>query len=175
MSELEEPRGLLKLGVAFNASNDPDHGGGYEFASLFSVKLVSKPRACISLPGLGGLYRGVHSASDGVDFYPRLTAVAKNNAECNRLVNEQAEISLLLAGPGVIITMTFAPLVIALLYTTKFAAAVEPLRWICFLVWCTASSPGPMGFIVLAKGVTNNFSGPSSATVAHVGSGASHC
>jgi hypothetical protein len=32
--------------------------------------------------------------------------------ECNRLVNEQAEVGLLLAGPGVIATLTFAPLVI---------------------------------------------------------------
>ena len=47
----------------------------------------------------------------GADFYPRLTAVSKDNVACNRLVNEQARISLLLAGPGVIGTLTLAALV----------------------------------------------------------------
>jgi len=86
----------------------------------------------------------------GADFYPRLSAVANDNAECNRLVNEQALIGLLLAGPGVIATLTFAPLVIALFYSTKFGAAVGVLRWICLgatlqvVTW-------PMGFIIVAK------------------------
>ena len=54
------------------------------------------------------------------DFYPRLTASAHDNTVCNRLVNEQARVGLLLAGPGVIATLTFAPLVIALFYNTRF-------------------------------------------------------
>jgi len=86
----------------------------------------------------------------GADFYPRLSAVANDNAECNRLVNEQALIGLLLAGPGVIATLTFAPLVISLFYSAKFGGAVEVLRWVCLgatlqvVTW-------PMGFIILAK------------------------
>jgi len=80
-----------------------------------------------------------------------LTASARNNPLCNRLVTEQAQVSLLLAGPGVLGTLTFAPLVIFLLYSTKFDPAVEILRWICLgmtlrvITW-------PMGFIILAKG-----------------------
>jgi PST family polysaccharide transporter len=87
----------------------------------------------------------------GADFYPRLTANAQNNTDCNRLVNEQTEIGLLLAGPGVIATLTFAPVVIALFYSVKFGAAVEVLRWICLgtilqvITW-------PMSFIIVAKG-----------------------
>jgi PST family polysaccharide transporter len=86
----------------------------------------------------------------GADFYPRLTASAKDNTICNRLVNEQAQVGLLLAGPGVIATLTFAPLVIDLFYSAKFGAAVGILRWICLgtilqvVTW-------PMGFIIVAK------------------------
>jgi enterobacterial common antigen flippase len=86
----------------------------------------------------------------GADFYPRLTASAKDNSACNRLVNEQAQIGLLLAGPGVIATLTLAPMVIALFYSSKFGAAVGILRWICLgtilqvMTW-------PMGFIIVAK------------------------
>jgi PST family polysaccharide transporter len=92
----------------------------------------------------------------GADFYPRLTAASKDHTECNRLVNEQAQISLLLAGPGMIATMTFAPLVIALFYSARFDAAVPILRWVCLgmtlrvIAW-------PMGFILLAKGAQQLF------------------
>ena len=65
------------------------------------------------------------------DFYPRLTSSAGDNTACNRLVNEQTLVGLLLAGPGVLATLTFAPLVISLFYTAKFGAAVGILRWIC--------------------------------------------
>ncbi len=37
----------------------------------------------------------------GADFYPRLAGVANNDPECNRLTNEQAQVSMLLAAPGV--------------------------------------------------------------------------
>src|SRR5205814_10384 len=71
---------------------------------------------------IGGLYTGFILQAMLTDFYPRLSAVATDDRECNRLVNEQAEISLLLAGPGVIATMTFAPLVVALFYSTRLSA-----------------------------------------------------
>ena len=80
---------------------------------------------------LGGLYIGFILDAMGADFYPRLTAVATDDRECTRLVNEQTEIGLLLAGPGVLGTLTFAPLVMTLFYTAEFSGAVEPLRWIC--------------------------------------------
>ena len=79
---------------------------------------------------IGGLYVGFVLQAMGADFYPRLVAVAKDNAECNRLVNEQAQVSLLLAGCGVIATLTFAPWSIELLYSSDFEACTDVLRWI---------------------------------------------
>jgi len=105
---------------------------------------------------LGGLYIGFILQAMGADFYPRLTGVAKDNPECNRLVNEQAQVSLLLAGPGVLGTLTLAPLVITMFYSAKFAGAVEPLRWICLGMVLRVIS-WPMGFIILAKGVRSLF------------------
>jgi PST family polysaccharide transporter len=71
-------------------------------------------------------------------------------------VNEQAQVSVLLAGPGVLATLTFAPLVVALLYSSEFGAAVGTLRWICLgmglrvITW-------PLGFVVVAKGLQRLF------------------
>jgi antigen flippase len=166
----QEAGALLKLGVAFNASSVLTMGADYT-VRLIVLRKVGFEAAGLyqSAWALGGLYTGFILQAMTADFYPRLTAIAKDNAECNRLVNEQAEISLLLAGPGMMATMTFAPLVIALFYTAKFAAAVEPLRWIC-LGMALRVTVWPMGFIILAKGARTIFFWTElAATVVHVG------
>ena len=100
---------------------------------------------------LGGLYAGFILQAMGADFYPRLTGIANDNDLCNRLLNEQTQVSVLLAGPGLLATLTFAPLAIYVLYSTEFAMALEVLRWICLgmalrvLTW-------PLGFLIMAKG-----------------------
>jgi enterobacterial common antigen flippase len=147
-----EAAALLKLGFAFMAS------GFMTMGSAYAVRVIVLHRVGLEATGLyqsswslGGLYVGFILQAMGADFYPRLTVSANNNTKTNRLVNEQARVSLLLAGPGVIATLTFAPLIIALFYSAKFHAAVELLRWICLgttlqvLTW-------PMGFIIVAKG-----------------------
>ena len=86
-----------------------------------------------------------------MDFYPRLTAVADDNRRCNKLVNEQAEISILLALPGVLATLALAPWVIQFFYSSKFQIAGEILSWQIAGMFLRVIS-WPMGFIVLAKG-----------------------
>jgi PST family polysaccharide transporter len=93
---------------------------------------------------------GIILQAMGADFYPRLVGVATNDDECNRVVNEQAHVSLLLAGPGVLATLTFAPLVVSLFYSAKFAEAVEVLRWICLGIALRVIT-WPMGYIIVAK------------------------
>jgi antigen flippase len=118
---------------------------------------------------LGGMYVGFILQAMGSDFYPRLTAVAHDHTECNRLVNEQAQIGLLLAGPGVIGTLTFAPIVIMVFYAGTFSAAVNPLRWIC-LGMALRVIAWPMGYILLAKSARALFFWTEvAATVVHVG------
>ena len=147
----QEAAALLKLGFAFMATGFLMMGAGY------AIRIIVLRRAGFEAAGLyqsawnlAGVYVGFILASMGADFYPRLTAVAKDDAECNRLVNEQAQISLLLAGPGVLATMTFAPLVIALCYSSKFMAAVGVLRWFCLGLTLQVVA-WPMGFVVVAK------------------------
>ncbi len=118
---------------------------------------------------LGGLYTGIILQSMGADFYPRLTAVAGSDTKCNRLVNEQAQVCLLLAGPGVIATLTLAPLVMTAFYSTEFQAAVTLLRWICLGMMLRVVA-WPMGFVILAKGHQRDFLWTeAAATIVHVG------
>jgi O-antigen/teichoic acid export membrane protein len=166
----EEAGALLKLGAVFMASMVLTTGAAYVIRILVRTHVgLDAAGLYQSAWSIGGLYVGFILQAMGSDFYPRLTAVANDNTECNRLVNEQAQIGLLLAGPGVLATLTFAPLVIALFYAATFVGAVEPLRWICLGMALRVIS-WPMGYIILAKGARSIFFWVEvGATVVHVG------
>ena len=148
----QEASALLKLGSAFMASGLMTLGVAYA-VRIMILRTLGLPATGIyqSAWTLGGLYVGFILQAMGADFYPRLTASINNHEEANRLVNEQTLIGLLLAGPGVLATLTFAPLVIALFYSAKFGAAVTVLRWICLGVMLQVIT-WPMGYIIVAKG-----------------------
>jgi PST family polysaccharide transporter len=143
---------LLKLGFTFMATGLMALGAAYA-VRVFVLRNIGFEAAGLyqSAWALGGVYIGFILDSMGADFYPRLTAVAEDNAACNRIVNEQTQVGLLMAAVGVLATLTFSPLVISLFYSQKFVGAVEVLRWLCLGMTLRVIS-WPMGFIIVAKG-----------------------
>lgn len=101
-------------------------------------------------------YVGFVLTAMGTDYYPRLTALIKDPAAVNKLVNEQTEVALLLAGPLFIAMLGLAPWVIHLLYSSEFAEAANVLRWqvlgdiLKVVSW-------PLGFVILAAGAGRTF------------------
>jgi len=148
----QEAAELLKLGAVFAAAGFMTTGIAYAVRIMLLRKVGFDATGYYqSAWTLGGLYVSFILQAMMADFYPRLTASAHDNPVCNRLVNEQTQVGFLLAGPGVLATITFTPIVIGLFYSAKFLAAVGVLRWICLgatlqvITW-------PMGFIIVAKG-----------------------
>jgi len=161
---------LLKLGVAFMLSGFLTMGSAY-WIRVLVLREVGLEAAGLyqSAWTIGGIYVGFILQAMGTDFFPRLSAAAHDAAESNRLVNEQMRVSLLLAGPGVLAMLALAPLVIAVLYTSKFHGAVEPLRWICLGMMLRVIT-WPVGFLFVAKGRQNLFLGIDLAySLVHVG------
>ncbi|CAM5798263.1 O-antigen translocase [Rhizobacter fulvus] len=153
----EETRVLLRLGLAFMASALLTMGAAY------AVRLILIASNGLEGAGLfqaawavGGLYVTFVLQAMGADFYPRLVAASNDNAECNRLVNEQAMVSLLMSGMGVVATLTLAPWVVTLLYSAKFTPATELLRWVC-LGMALRVITWPLGYILVAKGRRTQF------------------
>ena len=147
-----EAAGLLRLGLVFLAS------GLMATGVLFLLRLFVTRQEGLDGAGqfqaanmLSAVYVGFVLQAMGTDFYPRLAAVAKDDRHCNQLVNEQAEISILLALPGVLMTLALAPWIIQALYSNKFDVAGEILCWQVAGMFLRVNS-WPMGFIILAKG-----------------------
>lgn len=83
------------------------------------------------------------------DYYPRLTAAIHDHATANRMVNEQTEVALLLAGPVLMAILGLAPWIVDLLYSSEFTEAVDVLRWQVLGDILKVAS-WPLGFIILA-------------------------
>jgi len=154
---VQEASALLRLGLVFMTTGLMTMGVAY-LVRIILVRQMDLQAAGFyqAAWNLGGVYFGFILQAMGADFYPRLTAVAQDNNECNRLVNEQAEVGLLLAVPGVLGTLALAPLVIQIFYSREFGQSVEILRWICLGMVLRVAS-WPMGFILLAKGAGRVF------------------
>jgi len=150
---------LLKLGMALMASGLMTLGMAY-LVRLMLLRMTGSEATGYyqSAWTLGGLYVGFILEAMVADYYPRLTAHAENNHACNRLANEQTLVGLLLAGPGVLATITMAPILIKVFYSVQFLTAVGVLRWLCLgttlqvITW-------PMSYILIAKGKQGLFFG----------------
>lgn len=149
---LREAKGLLSLGLVFMAT------GLMTTAVMYLIRVFVVRQLGMNDVGLyqaattlSSLYIGVILGAMGMDFYPRLTAVAEDNEACNRMVNEQTEVGLLIAAPGILATLTFASLIIQIFYSASFIPAYEVLRWQILGIFLRVVS-WPMGFVLLAKG-----------------------
>jgi PST family polysaccharide transporter len=147
-----EAKSLLALGLVFMTS------GLMATGALFLLRIMVTKGLGLAASGqfqaanaISMVYVNFILQAMGADFYPRLAAAAHDHALCNRLVNEQAEISLLLALPGVVGTIVAAPWVMLVLYSGKFSAAAAILIWQVAGMYLRVNS-WPMGFIILAKG-----------------------
>ena len=146
-----ESASLLKLGFAFMGS------GLIMTAASYLVRTIVMRKSGLDAAGayyaawtLGGLYLGFVLQALATDFYPRLVGVIQDNDECNRLVNEQAHVSMLVAIPGILFTLTIASTAVKIFYSAKFGPAVVALQWICMGMAVRVLS-WPIGYIVAAK------------------------
>lgn len=150
-------RGLLTLGSAFMWSGLLTAGLDMFTRSLitrqFGIDVAGQYQAAWAL---SGMFAGFILSAMGTDFYPRLTNVISDHTHAARVVNEQTEIGLLLALPGLAATMVFAPLVVQALYSKEFLPAGQFLPWFVVGVFGRVVS-WPLGFIMLAAGESRWF------------------
>jgi enterobacterial common antigen flippase len=105
---------------------------------------------------LSGMFASFVLSAMGADFYPRLTEAIHHRTQAARAVNEQTEIGVLLALPGLLAALTLASLAIKLLYTAQFVPAADLLPWMALGVFGRVIS-WPTAFVLLALGASRWF------------------
>ena len=147
-----QANGMVRLGIVFMWTSLMGSVVSYLTITLITQQISLQAVGIYSAAyALSGIFVNFVLSAMGADYYPRLTAVADDKAAMNRLVNEQTEIGLLLAAPGLLATMALAPWIIHVFYTSEFLPAVELLQW--FILGCLGRVISwPLGFLMLALG-----------------------
>ncbi len=149
---LGESRGLLGLGLAFTVSSLIASGTAYLTRVLVQRQLGMEAVGIYTATWtLSTYYVGFVLGAMGTDFMPRLTAAAPDHAVMNRLVNEQTEMGVLIAVPGVLATLALAPWVMKIFYSGAFVQGADVARWQILGVFLRVVS-WPMGYVLIAKG-----------------------
>ncbi|WP_160167345.1 O-antigen translocase [Rhodopirellula sp. SWK7] len=154
---LMDAGGLLKFGASMVVAGLVGAGATYAIRAVISNELDLQAVGIYTAAfTLSGMFVQFVLQAMGADFYPRLTAESDDHAAMRRMINEQTEVGLLLAFPGLLATLALAPWVIRLFYTAEFAPAAEMLKW--FVVGCMGKVLSfPLGYALLAKGQGKTF------------------
>lgn len=144
--------GMVRLGLVFMWTGLLASGVSYLTITLISQQISLQAVGLYSSAfNLSGMFVNFVLQAMAADYFPRLAGVANDKPAMTRMVNEQTEIGLLLAVPGLLATMALAPWIIQLFYTKEFLPAVELLQW--FILGCLGRVISwPMGFVMLALG-----------------------
>lgn len=134
------------------------------FVSVLSSAVAFTLNAFISKTGTlsdVGLYNAGLAIVDGyvgmvftamaTDYYPRLSGVIHEEGRWKQLVNEQAELVLIILSIVLILLVSTTPLLIRVLLSKEFLAAQD------FIFWAVLAIPlkglaWVIGFVILAKG-----------------------
>ena len=143
---------LARLGFAFMVAGLVATVGQLVVRSMVQTQLGAEDLGYFQAAwSISMTYIGFVLGAMGTDYYPRLTAVIHDHNQANRLVNEQTEVVILLAGPVLLGILALVPWILTLLYSNEFTPAATVLRWqilgdvLKVVSW-------PLGFIILASG-----------------------
>ena len=97
------------------------------------------------------IYLGMIFNAMGTDYYPRLCEVSNDNIRSKEVINQQAEITILILAPFLVIFFVFIKLGVIILYSESFLPITDMMLWAALGMFFKAST-WPMGFLFLAKG-----------------------
>jgi O-antigen/teichoic acid export membrane protein len=97
------------------------------------------------------VYIGLVFSSMLPDFLPRLSAISNDNIQINRMVNQQTEMAVLILGPILILLLSSLPIVISILFTSKFMPMILLVQWAVLGVLFRAAN-WTIGIMIIAKG-----------------------
>ena len=150
---LGEGMDMVKLGVAFVIAGVM--GSGAEMLIRSYLNVVSGDLDVVGLYNAGFMltvtYAGMVFSAMETDFFPRLSSVNSDIAASNLTVNRQIEVSLLIVSPMLAVLIIALPVLIPILFSSKFLPMVGMAQVAVFSMYIKAISL-PVSYMTLAKG-----------------------
>lgn len=134
--------GLIAAAVSFIVRIYINNSGGVEEVGLYNAGFA-----------IIGTYVGMIFTAMSTEYYPRLSAVAYDNFKCRDLINQQAEVAILIISPILAVFLIYSNLLIVILYSGKFIAVKEMICWAALGMYFKAAS-WSVSIVILAKGAS---------------------
>lgn len=148
---------MVKLGMAFVSATIMGSGSEFVIRAFLNVETGLDT---VGLYNTGYLlaitYAGMFFSSMDSDYYPRLSAVNGNIHKVNEVLNNQAEVLVLLVAPAMCVYILSLPLIVPLLFSDKFIEAV-PMAQAASLTMVFKSICLPISYVMLAKGDSRTY------------------
>jgi O-antigen/teichoic acid export membrane protein len=154
---LADGKDMLQMGFMISLS------GLIELAASYVVRVFISSQGGITDVGLYtagfaivSTYVGLIFSAMATDYYPRLSGVAHDNIQAKDLINQQAEIAILIIGPILSVFLIFINWIVIILYSTKFIAVNGMIHYAAIGIYFKATS-WAISFVFLAKGASKLF------------------
>lgn len=151
---IAESKDMLKMGFAISLS------GIIAAAVSFIVRTYINKIGGVDQVGLYnagfsliGTYVGMIFTAMVTDYYPRLSAVSSDNMRCRELINQQAEVAILIISPLLAFFLVYISFIIIILYSGEFIPAQDMIYWAAIGMYFKAAS-WSVSIIMLAKGAS---------------------
>lgn len=147
----QEGKEMLKMGLAMSLTNILVLGIGY-IIRIYIVRIGGTEEVGLFTAGFAIVngYVGLIFTAMGTDYYPRLAGVNKDNQKCKEIINQQAEVTILILAPIIMIFLLTAPYAVSLLYSNKFVPITGYMQWAMLGMIFKATS-WSISFIFVAK------------------------
>lgn len=150
-SQFKHGAGMIKLGIAFVLAAAIGSGSEMFIRSFLNVEGSMDD---VGIYNVGYMltitYAGMVFSSLESDYFPRLSAVSKDNGQTNDTVNKQTEVSLLLLAPMLVALLTMLPVLVPLLFTADFMPVVG-MAQVAVLAMYFKVLTMPIAYITLAR------------------------
>jgi len=137
--------GIISLAISYIVRAFIGRYGGVEQVGLYNAGFA-----------IINTYVGLIFTAMSMDYYPRLSAVSDNNEKCKLAINQQAEISILILAPIIIIFLVFIQYIIILLYSQMFVGISSMVYWASLGMFFKAVS-WSISFVLLAKAASKTY------------------
>ncbi|APQ19335.1 O-antigen translocase [Maribacter hydrothermalis] len=137
--------GIMVLGVSYVIRIFINNNGGVEDVGLYNAGI-----AIIST------YVGLLFTAMETDYFPRLSAVVHDNEKAVDLINQQAEIAILILAPVLIVFLVFVDWIITILYSSEFIPIKEMIYWAAIGMFFKVAA-WVVAFFFIAKGASKLF------------------
>ncbi len=147
-------KSMLKMGFVLSVS------GLFPIISSYALRIFIGDIEEVGLYSAGfaiiTTYVGLVFNAMGTDYYPRLSEIATSNEKSKAIVNQQAEISILILGPILLFLIVFINILVVLLYSAKFELISDMIRWSALGMYFRAVG-WAIAFLFLARGNSKVF------------------